>query len=157
MKKNSKAKIYPVIFGIFTLYPILAIAALADPIGTIGYSPLSHSIPTLSGPVLIGLSLLLATLAYRVIRHSGSSNTFAIICSIGILGFGSTAGIKLIDSAQATPAMICASPALLSNRVGGQSIVDSSCNDQDVGVKNTSGEPLKIEAQYRFRTVHALL
>lgn len=145
MKKITNVKIFSVIFGLSSFYPLLAFAGTS--IGTIIYSPFgkSQSIPTLSGPLLIGLSLILATIAYRVIRHSGSNHFFAIICSIGILGIGSTVGINLIDNAQATAAVICSSTANLSDSMGGQGYVDPSCKDQDVGVKNISGVPLQLD------------
>lgn len=139
----SNKLVRPLFVGLIAIASMSAQAG--GSIGTINYSPYSTPIPTLSGAALIGLSLLLATIAYRTMRSSGSHFS-AVITALMISGLGTLGGFKLVSESQASPESACEFPAYLQDSMGGQKYVHGNCVGKDVGVINTSGAPLKIDS-----------
>lgn len=77
-----------------------AIAGIPTPIGTMTYRIGATGIPTLSGTMLIVLSLLLFAVAFRVARQKGAGKMFATLIGITALSMGG-GGIKLVSDAEA--------------------------------------------------------
>ena len=117
---------------------ILSPMALAMP--TLNYGPFSASaVPTLSGTMLIILSLLLMTVAFRLKKKNRQATSKFFISLIGVAALISgTNGIKLVSDATAfapTPDIV------LSNQSGGSV---HFVNNQINQFKNTTANPLKI-------------
>ena len=77
--------------------------------GIITYGPTTVTpVPTLSGVMLIVLALLLATIAFRILRqkenHAGRMMVLSLL-AVGTLASG-LGGIKLIDDAYADPLLL---------------------------------------------------
>jgi len=84
-------------------------SAFAGATGTMTYSIASTSIPTLSGSMLIVLSLLLFVVAFKVSRQKKSTMNKLFVTMLGVtaLSIGSSSGgIKLVSDAGAPPIMI---------------------------------------------------
>lgn len=73
--------------------------------GTIVYGPLNATpVPLLSGPMLIVLALLLATIGYRVSRQTSNDSSRMMILSLISIGalVSGMSGVKLINEANAS-------------------------------------------------------
>ncbi len=70
-------------------------------IGSITYLPVDSSIPTLSGAMLVVLSLLFAVVAYRVLRTRSGNGPLASIVAFGIVALGASSGIYYTQNVQA--------------------------------------------------------
>ncbi|GAA0420804.1 hypothetical protein GCM10009133_31540 [Cocleimonas flava] len=76
-------------------------AGAPNPIGTMTYSiPGATAVPTLSGTMLIALSLLLFAVAFRVAKQKGSGKMFITLIGVSALSIGGS-GIKLVSDAKA--------------------------------------------------------
>lgn len=64
------------------------------------YQPVASSIPTLSSAMLIVLALLLATLAFRLLKSNGTGRLMGTFLVLGALALGS-GGIKVLSDAYA--------------------------------------------------------
>ncbi len=107
-------------------------------VGGLVYAPAAagstpSGVPTLSGSLLIVLSLLLATLALRMFRKQGGK-LLLLLLGGGALAAGS-GGVKLISDA------IAATTHQLSNPAGGTATVDGATDNIYV---NSSGVRLRI-------------
>ncbi|HPK32350.1 MAG TPA: midcut-by-XrtH protein, partial [Ottowia sp.] len=89
--------------GLVGLFGLAASAAYAGsaPGGVVGYAPGSVAVPTLSEWTLIGLGLLLAALAYRVLRARGHGRLLANLLVVGGAALVGVGGHSLIGSAKA--------------------------------------------------------
>ena len=89
--------------GLVGLFGMAASAAYAGsaPGGVVGYAPGSVAVPTLSEWTLIGLGLLLAALAYRVLRARGRGRLLANLLVVGGAALVGVGGHSLIGSAKA--------------------------------------------------------
>ena len=116
-------------------------AVAASP-GQLIYGPVATPtpVPTLSGPILIVLALLLATIGYRILRqkdnHAGRMMSLSLIV-IGALASG-IGGVKLIEDAYATVTEI-----LLEEAQGGS--VDICWNCGTEGFVNETGAATEIK------------
>ena len=88
-----------------SLLSLLSFSAWAGSVGTITYGPVvaSTPVPTMSGVMLVMLALLLATIAYRILRQKENNAGRMMVLSllaVGALASG-LGGITLIDDAYA--------------------------------------------------------
>ncbi len=120
---------------ILALMLVCSDAMAGTGIGSVSYLPVSSAIPTLSGAMLVVLSLLFAVIAFRVLRARSADKPLASIAAIGILTLGASSGIHLMRSAQAAVAPI---PFDLPN--GGFVYVQGGFND----IVNHTGLPQRI-------------
>lgn len=106
--------------------PILAAGAI---VGQITYGPLTATpIPTMSGTMLIVLSLLMATFGYRLVRQKENDTSRKLILSLiglGTLAFSMT-GVKLINDVQAVG--YPTAPQSLVTNSGSADIYDNTFN-----------------------------
>jgi len=106
--------------------------------GTIVYGPPTESIPTLSGTMLIVLGMLLAVVAFRVLRNYPGGRPLASIVALSIAGLSGVSGIKVMQEAYAGASY----PMTQTN--GGSVHVNTS--GVDVPVDNTSGRTQQIKS-----------
>jgi hypothetical protein len=71
--------------------------------GTVVYSPVAQSIPTLSGAMLMVLAVLCAVVAFRVLRAHSAGKPLASIAAAGIVALAAATEGGLVRSSQATP------------------------------------------------------
>lgn len=110
-----------------------------EEIASIVYAPaLLQTIPTLSGSMLVVLGLLLAVLAFCVLRDHSASKPLASIVAVGILALGVASGNQLMQNAQASVVA-----PLFDNPSGGITVVYESFSGEQ-GIRNTSGQPQRI-------------
>jgi len=108
---------------------------------TLFYGPPVTDIPTLSGTMLILLSLLLATIGYRILRQKGNNTSRMMVLSliaVGALASG-VGGVKLVNDADATSAVPLDQPG------GGSVTVCDGCGDDSY--ENATGAPLEIKSR----------
>ena len=112
--------------------------------GTITYGPSAATpVPTLSGVMLIMLALLLAAIAFRILRqkdnHAGRMMVLSLL-AVGTLASG-LSGVKLIDNAYADPIL-----EELTNPNGGTLVID---NNDIYEIRNaTSGTATILNIQF---------
>ena len=111
--------------------------------GTLVYAPVApataaSSVPSLTGSMLIVMSLLLAAVAYRMFRQGGSNGSKFLLLLLGggILVSGAS-GVKLISDAYAAVSHSLGNPA------GGVEPISSGDNNI---YTNTSGVDLRIQS-----------
>lgn len=126
----------------FLLYSLSSsVWAVAASPGQLIYGPVATPVPTLSGPILIILALLLATIGYRILRqknnHAGRMMTLSLI-AIGALASG-IGGVKLIDDAYAS----FIPETDLVEASGGVVDICSNCGTQ--GYRNVTNAVTKIK------------
>jgi len=95
-----------------TLASLLYILSSTAWAGLLVYGPVT-AIPTLSGTMLILLSLLLATIGYRILRQKGNDASRMMVLSliaVGALASG-LSGVKLVNDASASGANPLAQPS----------------------------------------------
>lgn len=113
--------------------------ALDEEIASIVYAPvLLQTVPTLSGSMLVVLGLLLAVLAFYVLRVHSARKPLASIVAVGVLVLGAASGNQLMQNAQASVIA-----PLFDNPSGGIAVVYDSFSGEQ-GVRNTSGQPQRI-------------
>jgi len=117
---------------------LLADAAWAGTTGYIAYAPLSKAaaVPTLSGWMLALMGLLVAVIAFRVMRAKNIGGRVASVVSAGIMALGAAAGNELISESKAALASFIA----LSSVPGGQVALVIGENEY----RNTSGVTQQI-------------
>ena len=108
--------------------------AQVEPGGTVDYGV---RIPTLSGAVLVLLGLLLAVLAYGVLRTALGGWPLASFVAVAVAALSSVSGMKMIQEAHATIGFVMDQPS------GGS--VDIGVNGVDVPLSNASGRPQQIK------------
>ncbi len=89
--------------GLVGLLGLVASSTYAGsaPGGVVGYAPGSVAVPTLSEWTLIGLGLLLAVLAYRVLRARGHGRLLANLLVMGGAAAVGVGGHSLVGNANA--------------------------------------------------------
>jgi hypothetical protein len=97
-----------------------AAAQAGTPVGgTIVYGPLTSSVPTLGGWALPLLALLVAAMAYRVLRGRVGGRLLAHLLVVGGVAAAGLAGRGLVPSAEASaPVLSLSSPSGASAHVG---------------------------------------
>jgi hypothetical protein len=106
--------------------------------GTITYGPPTQSIPALSDLMLVVLGLLLAVMAYRVLRaHPGGGQPLASLVALAIVGLSMIPGGKLIEEAYANAGYEMTSPS------GGTVFIPSGL---EYPVGNSSGVVQQIKS-----------
>lgn len=107
--------------------------------GTITYGPPTQSIPALSDLMLVVLGLLLAVMAYRVLRaHPGGGQPLASVVALAIVGLSMIPGGKFIEEVYANAGYEMTSPS------GGTVLIPSSWTEYPVG--NSSGVVQQIKS-----------
>jgi hypothetical protein len=104
--------------------------------GTIFYGPPAESIPVLSGSMLIVLGMLLAVLAYRLLRRYPGGRPLASLVALAIVGFSGVSGTEFIQDAYG--------PAPGMDQAGGGSVYIGGT--AEVGVPNISGRTQQIKS-----------
>lgn len=107
------------------------------PGGSIDYAPLASSVPTLGAWTLLMLALLVAAVAYRVLRGRVNGRLLSNLFVVGGVAAAGVAGHDLVQRAEA----ISADPVNLSSSSGG-----SVSGNRWVQATNTSGVPQQIKA-----------
>lgn len=121
------------------LAPLDAFAANSGG-GTIVYGPPAESIPTLSGAMMIVLGLLLAVLAFRVLRNHPGGQPLASIVALSIAGFAGVSGVNVIQKAEAGVIT-----TFEMDQANGSSLI-IGIQGTDVSVNNTSGRIQQIKS-----------
>jgi len=110
--------------------------------GSLVYGPVPP-IPTLSGTMLILLSLLLATIGYRVLQQKGNDASRMMVLSLIVVGAlaSGIGGVKLINNAYAN-----GFPTISLNQPGGgTATVCIDCGPYHY--QNDTGAPLEIKSR----------
>ena len=110
MKPSTK-----LIINLSTSLGMVSFSSLASAAAVITYGPGATSVPTMGGTMLIALAVLLALVAFRLLkdRPRAGSNMVIVIAAATALATGA-GGIKLISEAQALTA-----PLDMSDSKGG--------------------------------------
>ncbi|MCB1865556.1 MAG: midcut-by-XrtH protein [Chromatiales bacterium] len=105
--------------------------------GMIYHEPFARQVPTASGIALVALALLLATLAFRLVRRpSGEGSRFLTLAIAATAIAAGGSGVKLISDAVAAP------PPDMINAAGGQVTVPA--DEMCYTVNNLTGAPQQI-------------
>ena len=124
-----------------SLLYILSSAAWAGPgSGSLVYGSVA-TIPTLSGTMLILLSLLLTTIGYRILRQKGNNASSMMVVSLIAIGalVSGLGGVKLVNEAYATIGSVSL------NQPGGGS-VEICVNCGENAYRNDTEVVLKIKS-----------
>lgn len=106
-------------------------------VGTLTYAPLpSTSVPTLSGWMLAVMAMLVAVIAFRVMRAKNVGGRTASVVSAGILALAASTGNQLVSESKAALAFFVS----LSVSSGGQVQLAPGENEY----RNTSGVTQRI-------------
>jgi len=86
----------------FGMGSFASLAAAGMPGAIITYGPAGTSVPTISGPMLIALAVLLMLVAFRLLkdRPASGTNLVIVLTALSALAIGS-GGIKLVADAEA--------------------------------------------------------
>jgi hypothetical protein len=104
----------------------------------ITYSPAAATaVPTLSDFMLIITGLLMAGIAFRLIRNTSGGSPLASIVALALLGATMIPGYDFLKTAYALEAG-------LSNPAGGVLIIPASRTTDNIPVDNISGVPQRI-------------
>jgi hypothetical protein len=106
--------------------------------GTIVYGPPAESIPALSDAMLVVLGMLLAVLAYRVLRTYPGGRPLASLVALAIAGFSAASGTQVIQEAYAVINFQMTQPS------GGT--VNINAFGGDVPVDNATGRVQQIKS-----------
>ena len=106
--------------------------------GTITYGPPNHSIPVLSDIMLVVLGLMLAVIAFRVLRTYPGGTPLASLVALTIAG-ATMMPDKIIEQAQATISFL-----ELTSPAGGTTVHISP--GFDIPIKNTSGATQQVKS-----------
>ncbi len=113
------------------------IASAGTGVGSIVYAPLQASpVPTLSGWMLAIMGLLIAVMAFRVMRAKNIGGRTASLVSAAIIALGAAAGNELVTESKAALAFF----VQLDLAGGGQAFLVPGQNEY----RNTSGVPQRI-------------
>ncbi len=148
LKLSSKIKVLPFISVFFLLLSNQNVYAGSTPVGTINFSipggAGATAVPSLSGTMLIVLSLLLFIVAFRISKQKGSKNKEFFVTLLGVFALSSSiGGLKVISDVKAGVTIVVPEALTLTlstDTTGSAPITGPSTNFYD----NSFGVPATI-------------